>query len=142
MVGFLRVGIPDYPEQAFREGLANALIHRDYTRLGAVYVQWYEDRIEISNPGGFPEGVRLDNILVTPPGPATHCWPTPSGGQASSSGRDGALTPSSMNNSGMAGPLLPMNAAPTPTWFWSCPAARPTSTLFKCWWNKARLAAL
>ena len=43
--------------------LANALIHRDYSRQGAVHVQWHEDRIEISNPGGFPEGVRLDNLL-------------------------------------------------------------------------------
>jgi ATP-dependent DNA helicase RecG len=45
------------------------LIHRDYSRLGAVHVQWHEDWIEISNPGGFPEGVRLDNLLVTPPRP-------------------------------------------------------------------------
>ncbi len=69
LVGMLRVGIPDYPHAAFREGVANALIHRDYTRLGAVHVQWHDDRIEISNPGGFPEGVRLDNILVTQPRP-------------------------------------------------------------------------
>ena len=68
-VGFLRVGVPDYPKAAFREGLANALVHRDYTRLGAVHVQWHDDRIEISNPGGFPEGVRLDNLLVTQPRP-------------------------------------------------------------------------
>ena len=34
-----------------------------------MHVQWHEDRIEISNPGGFPEGVRLDNLLVTPPRP-------------------------------------------------------------------------
>ena len=67
LVGFLRVGVPDYPERAFREGVANALLHRDYTRLGAVHVQWHEDRIEVSNPGGFPEGVRLDNLLVVPP---------------------------------------------------------------------------
>lgn len=69
MVGFIRVGIPDYPERAFREAVANALVHRDYTRLGTVYIQWHDDRIEISNPGGFPEGVRLDNLLVTPPKP-------------------------------------------------------------------------
>lgn len=69
LVGLLRVGVPDYPPAAFREGVANALIHRDYTRLGAVHVQWYDDRIEISNPGGFPEGVRLDNLLVTAPRP-------------------------------------------------------------------------
>lgn len=69
LVGMLRVGVPDYAPEAFREGVANALIHRDYTRLGAVHVQWHEDRIEISNPGGFPPGVRLNNLLVTPPRP-------------------------------------------------------------------------
>lgn len=31
--------------------------------------KWHPDRIEISNPGGFPEGVRLDNLLVTAPRP-------------------------------------------------------------------------
>ncbi|HHY47603.1 MAG TPA: hypothetical protein GX506_09940 [Firmicutes bacterium] len=56
MMGLFRVGIPDYPERAFREGLINALVHRDYTRQGAIHVQWYDDRIEISNPGGFPPG--------------------------------------------------------------------------------------
>ena len=65
-----RIGVPDYSERAFREGIANALIHRDYTRLGTTYVQWREDRIEISSPGGFPLGVRLDNLLVTEPRPS------------------------------------------------------------------------
>ncbi len=69
MVGLLRVGVPDYPERALREALANALIHRDYLRLGAVHFQWHSDAIEVSNPGGFPEGVRLDNLLVTAPRP-------------------------------------------------------------------------
>lgn len=69
LVGMLRVGVPDFPPAAFREGLANALIHRDYTRLGAVHVQWHDEYLEISNPGGFPEGVRLDNLLVTAPRP-------------------------------------------------------------------------
>ena len=69
MVGLLRVGVPDYPERALREALANALIHRDYLRLGAVHFQWHSEQIEITNPGGFPEGVRLDNLLVTAPRP-------------------------------------------------------------------------
>lgn len=68
-VGMTRVGAPDYSERAFREALANALIHRDYTRLGAVHVQWRKHGLEISNPGGFPAGVRLDNLLVTAPRP-------------------------------------------------------------------------
>jgi ATP-dependent DNA helicase RecG len=69
MMGLLRIAVPDYPEPAFREALANAMVHRDYARLGAVHVQWHRDRIEISSPGGFPEGVTLDNLLVTPPKP-------------------------------------------------------------------------
>lgn len=67
--GLLRIGIPDYPAAAFREAVANAFIHRDYGRLGAVHVQWHSDRLEISSPGGFPEGIRLDNLLVAPPRP-------------------------------------------------------------------------
>ncbi|MEW6749358.1 MAG: ATP-binding protein [Candidatus Latescibacterota bacterium] len=69
LVGMVRVGVPDYPPAAYREGVANALIHRDYTMLGAVHVQWHEDRVEVANPGGFPAGVRLDNLLVTQPRP-------------------------------------------------------------------------
>lgn len=69
MVGLLRVGVPDYPERALREAVANALIHRDYQRLGAVHFQWQIDHIEITSPGGFPEGVRLDNLLITAPRP-------------------------------------------------------------------------
>ncbi len=69
VVGVLRVGVADCPEGAFREGVANALIHRDYTRLGAVHVQWRDDGLEITNPGGFPEGVSLENLLVTSPRP-------------------------------------------------------------------------
>ena len=96
-IGFLRVGVPDYPERAFREAVANALIHRDYTRLGAVHAQWYEDRIEVSNPGGFPEGVRPDNLLVAPPPVrATHCWPMLSSGPASWNGPGAGLIRSLM----------------------------------------------
>jgi ATP-dependent DNA helicase RecG len=69
MVGLLRVGVPDYPERALREALANALVHRDYLRQGAVHFQWHADRIEVSNAGGLPEGVRLDNLLTTAPRP-------------------------------------------------------------------------
>jgi len=67
--GLLRVAIPAYSEAAFREALANALTHRDYTRRGALHVQWSEDQLEISSPGGFPEGIRLDNLLVAAPHP-------------------------------------------------------------------------
>jgi ATP-dependent DNA helicase RecG len=52
-----------------REAINNALIHRDYTRLGAVHIQLHDDHVRISNPGGFVEGVRPGNLLVTEPRP-------------------------------------------------------------------------
>jgi ATP-dependent DNA helicase RecG len=67
--GLVRVAVSTYSQTAFREALANALIHRDYTRPGAVHVQWNEHQLEIAGPGGFPSGVRLDNLLVAPPHP-------------------------------------------------------------------------
>jgi len=68
-VGFTQILVPDHAPGAVREACLNALVHRDYTRLGAVHVQWQDDRIVISSPGGLPEGVRLDNMLVTSPRP-------------------------------------------------------------------------
>lgn len=75
-IGPVRVGIPAFSGPGFREALHNALVHRDYTQLGAVHVQLRESaaeglsaEIEISNPGGFPEQVRLDNLLVAAPRP-------------------------------------------------------------------------
>ncbi len=68
-LGPIRAGVPNYSPSGFREAFHNALIHRDYTRLGAVHVQWKPDEIEVSSPGGFPDEVRLDNILVTAPRP-------------------------------------------------------------------------
>jgi ATP-dependent DNA helicase RecG len=68
-VGLFRVPVPNYDQRAFREALVNALIHRDYTRLGAVHVRWESDDVIVSNPGGFVEGVTLDNLLVVEPRP-------------------------------------------------------------------------
>jgi len=68
-VGLFRVPVPNYDERAFREALVNALIHRDYTRLGAIHVRWQPEEIVLSSPGGFVEGVRLDNLLVVEPSP-------------------------------------------------------------------------
>ena len=69
LVGMSRIGVPDYSATAFREGVANALVHRDYARQGAVHVQWHADRLTVFNPGGFPEGVTVENSLVAQPRP-------------------------------------------------------------------------
>jgi ATP-dependent DNA helicase RecG len=67
--GLFRVPVPNYDPRAFREAFVNALVHRDYTRLGAVHVRWEAEAIVISNPGGFVEGVTLENLLVVEPRP-------------------------------------------------------------------------
>jgi len=69
MVGGVRIGVPRYDPTGVREAINNALIHRDYTRLGAVHVQLHDDHVRVSNPGGFVEGVGPDNLLVTEPRP-------------------------------------------------------------------------
>ena len=68
-VGLFRVGVPRVEERAFREAVANALTHRDYSRLGAVHVKLENDALVVSNPGGLVEGVTLDNLLTVPPHP-------------------------------------------------------------------------
>ena len=66
-VGLFRVPIPNFDRRAFREGFINALVHRDYARLGAVHVRLDVDGLAIASPGGFVEGVTLQNLLVVPP---------------------------------------------------------------------------
>lgn len=66
-VGLFRVPVPNYEMHAFREAFVNALVHRDFSRLGAVHVKIADDGLTISNPGGFIEGVTLENFLVADP---------------------------------------------------------------------------
>lgn len=64
-----RVPIPNFDRRAFREAFVNALVHRDFNRLGAVHVRIDDTGMTLSNPGGFVEGVTLQNLLVTDPRP-------------------------------------------------------------------------
>jgi ATP-dependent DNA helicase RecG len=68
-VGLFRVPVPNYDKRAFREAFVNALVHRDFSILGAVHVRLDDNGLHISNPGGFVEGVTIKNLLFTPPRP-------------------------------------------------------------------------
>ena len=61
--GLLRRDIPEYPEEAVREAVLNAVSHRDYRHGGSVFVRQYPRRIEIVSPGGFPPGISVENII-------------------------------------------------------------------------------
>jgi ATP-dependent DNA helicase RecG len=53
-----RKEIPEVPYDALREAIINAVAHRDYfERRANIMVEVYDDRIEISNPGGLPKGL-------------------------------------------------------------------------------------
>ena len=57
-----------YPEIALREIIANALIHQDFSITGAgPLIEIFDDRIEVSNPGGLLPSKRLDRLIGTQP---------------------------------------------------------------------------
>lgn len=56
----------EYPEEAWLEGIVNALTHRSYHRQwNPILIKHYDDRIEISNSGPLPSIVTIDNIKNT-----------------------------------------------------------------------------
>jgi len=67
--GLFRVPVPNVDGRSFREAFVNAVTHRDYSRLGTVYVRWQPEVLSISSPGGFVEGVTLENLLTVEPRP-------------------------------------------------------------------------
>lgn len=50
------------PEEALREAIINALLHRAYWVPGAIKIALFDDRLEIFSPGSFPGLVDLDNL--------------------------------------------------------------------------------
>lgn len=51
------------PEKAFRETIANALIHRTWDVNSNIRISIYEDKIEVSSPGGLPSGISEKEYL-------------------------------------------------------------------------------
>lgn len=52
-----RIEIEEYPMEAIREAVVNAVAHRDYYSYDSIQINIFDDRLEISNPGGLPEGL-------------------------------------------------------------------------------------
>lgn len=68
-IGLFRVPLPLFGNITVRELIANALVHRDYTQIGPTLVRLEGGTLTIFNPGGFPRGVTIENLLTT--------WPRP-----------------------------------------------------------------
>lgn len=57
-----RIERRDYPEQAVREAVLNAIVHRDYSYDGSILINLFDDRLEIMSLGGLVKG--LDEELI------------------------------------------------------------------------------
>lgn len=61
----LRTDKSNYPVLALREGILNAIVHRDYNSVkGFLQISIYPDRTEISNYGGLPQGITLADLKI------------------------------------------------------------------------------
>jgi ATP-dependent DNA helicase RecG len=64
-----RTEIPEIPVDAIREALLNSFCHKDYETGQSNEVAIYKDRIEIYNPGAFPEGYEPQDFIDRPERP-------------------------------------------------------------------------
>lgn len=64
-----RTEIPEIPIEAIREALLNSFCHKDYASGESNEVAIYKDRVEIYNPGAFPEGYDPQYFIEQPSRP-------------------------------------------------------------------------
>ena len=67
IVGFERITKTLVPREAFREDIANALVHRCWDVRANIKVGMFADRIEITSPGGLPAGITEELYLAGGP---------------------------------------------------------------------------
>ena len=60
----LRTDERDYPEDAIREALLNAIVHRDYAFSGSTLINLYSDRLEFISLGGLVPGLSLEAAML------------------------------------------------------------------------------
>lgn len=62
--GLNRIDKRDYPSEALREALLNAITHRDYSFSGSTLISIFDDRIEFVTIGGLVRGLTFDDIML------------------------------------------------------------------------------
>ena len=62
--GLKRVDIRDYPPEAVREALLNAIVHRDYSYSASILISIFDDRIEFVSLGGLPKGIAQNDLML------------------------------------------------------------------------------
>ncbi|NLL94412.1 MAG: AAA family ATPase [Thermoplasmatales archaeon] len=64
IVGMYREDSRDYPPEAVREALINAVAHRDYSINGSTLVSMFNDKMTVSSIGGLNKGISKEDILL------------------------------------------------------------------------------
>lgn len=62
--GVVRTDTQDYPEEAIREALLNALVHRDYSFSGSIIINVNDSKIEFISLGGLLPGLSTEDIRI------------------------------------------------------------------------------
>ena len=68
-VKFVMTGKPereevwDYPLEAVREAVINAVCHRDYTIMSHIEIRIYDDELIVWSPGGLPLGLTMEDLF-------------------------------------------------------------------------------
>ena len=62
--GLKRVDTRDYPPEAVREAMLNAIVHRDYSYSASTFISIFDDRIEFVTLGGLPKGIAMGDVMM------------------------------------------------------------------------------
>jgi ATP-dependent DNA helicase RecG len=62
--GLRRIDMHDYPPDALREALLNAVVHRDYSYSASILISIFDDRIEFVSLGGLPKGIAHNDLML------------------------------------------------------------------------------
>lgn len=62
--GLYRIDTRDYPTEALREALLNAIVHKDYGFSASILISIFDNRIEIVTVGGLVHGITFDDIML------------------------------------------------------------------------------
>lgn len=62
--GIVRTDKQDYPEEAIREALLNALVHRDYSFSGSSIINVNDNKMEVISLGGLLPGLSVEDIRI------------------------------------------------------------------------------
>lgn len=62
--GLRRIDKRDFPQDAVRESMLNAIVHRDYSYSGSILISIFDDRIEFVSLGGLAKGIAYSDIML------------------------------------------------------------------------------